>query len=173
MRPALAGPDSVTYRIGYGSGRLEPPQPDYEFTHLGISYNYRLDQWIDDRWHMNPPGEWWGQYAAYVGLINEPEANIELSAGLGLRIDFALSHKWNLQVNGGSGPIYSSQDTLEQSTDLNIGSYAGLGLEYMVDDQHSISLFKAIRHFSNASVRDPNDGVDISAWAVGYTVYLD
>lgn len=170
---AVNDPDAISYRIGYGSGNLNPPQGEYDFTHFGISYNYRLDQWVEDHWHMDTPGEWWGSYVAYLGIINEPESNIELSAGLGLQFSFPLDDHWKPHIYGGTGPIYSSQNTEEQSTDLNIGSYAGFGLEYMIDERQSVSLIKAIRHFSNASVRDPNDGVDISAWAIGYTVYLD
>lgn len=162
----------MTVRVGYGSGSLKPPQPDYDFTHIGVSFNYNVDEWVEDHWKMDPPGDWWAHWMPYMGIINEPEANIELSVGVGLRVDFPLDDTWKPHIYGGTGPIYSSQDTLEQATELNFGSYAGFGLEYVMDERHSISITKAIRHFSNASITDPNDGVDISAWGIGYTYYF-
>lgn len=171
--PASAGTDAISVLTGFGKGDLLPPQPDYEFAHIGVSFEHRADAWCDEHLGWDPPGEWYGFFMPYLGVITEPDDNIELSCAVGFRGIFPLDHTWRPYIYGGGGPMYTTQHTLEQSTQLNFGSFAGCGMEYRFEGSRSISLHYAIRHFSNASVEDPNDGVDINAWAVAYTVYLD
>lgn len=171
--PAAAGTDAISVLTGFGKGNLMPPQPDYEFAHLGVSFEHRADGWCDEHLGWDPPGEWYGFFLPYLGVITEPENNIEVSCAVGARGVFPVDHTWRPYIYGGGGPVYTTQSTLEQSTKLNFGSFAGYGMEYRFEENRSISLHYTIRHLSNAGIDDPNDGIDINAWAVAYTVYLD
>ncbi|HES58702.1 MAG TPA: acyloxyacyl hydrolase, partial [Firmicutes bacterium] len=166
---ALASADSVTVTVGHGQGKLPPPQNNYDFIHMGVIFSHEANGWIEEQTGWDPPGEWSFDVMPYLGIINEPDTNVEVSVGVGLRIGVPLGSKWTPYVYGGGGPIFVTQDIRGQSTDLNFGSYAGFGLSHHLNQHNSIGVIYAIRHFSNASVRDPNNGVDINAWAVTYT----
>ena len=94
-----------------------------------------------------------------------------MSCALGLKVSLPVGRRLRPYAFGGTGPLYTAVDTLEQSTRFNFGSYAGYGLEYRIDACRGVSVYKLIRHFSNAGIKDPNDGVDTDSWGVSLILY--
>ena len=76
-------------------------------------------------------------------------------------------------MRGGTGPLLTFQDTLEESTKFQFGSYFGGGLSYAVDDNSAITLELRQRHMSNASIKRPNSGVNSNYVMLGYYWQLE
>jgi hypothetical protein len=167
---AWAKADYLELGLGQGKGTLPDPQPDYQMTQVFVTFGHHADAWIKHRTGWNPPGDWDFRVTPYASFIDEPESNFELSCTLGLRISAPMG-RLRPYVFGATGPIYSTQGVVEQSTRLNIGSFAGLGLEYRIDDHTAVSLFRSVRHYSNGSVETPNDGVDTATYGLTYMWY--
>lgn len=163
--------DYTELGIQTGHGSLFDPQPDYGFTELTLTYGYHADDWIEQHLNANPPGDWDVRVSPAIAMVTDPERGVEVSCALGFKVSGTLGSRWRPNFFAATGPMYTTVDTLEQSTRFNFGTYAGVGLEYRVDNDQSISLFKLIRHFSNGGVKDPNDGVNTNSWGVEYTWY--
>jgi hypothetical protein len=163
--------DYTELGIQTGHGSLFDPQPDYRFTELTLTYGYHADEWIKEHLNANPPGDWDFRISPALAIVNQPAAGAEFSCGFGLRVSTPVGKRLKPNLFIATGPLYTTVDTLEQSTRFNFGSYAGFGLEYKIAESQSVGLFKLIRHFSNGGVKDPNDGVNTNSWGIEYTWY--
>jgi hypothetical protein len=175
---AIANPTLCRASSGYlevqldrGSGILKAPQPDYSATRVGVAIGRDLKPWLKRKLGWNPDGEWSVRLEPYAALIDSPDSNFELGCAAGLRIAMPLGDVAPY-VHASTGPFYTSQRTLEQSTHFNFASYGGIGVEVKLDDESGLTLERYVRHFSNASLKDPNDGVDTRGWLLGYVTYL-
>jgi hypothetical protein len=167
----LAKPDYTELSLQAGHGSLKEPQPDYEFTQVTLHFGHDVDEWTRAHWGFNPPGEWDLRISPALAVLDEPKHGVEMSCALGLKVSLQVGGHLRPYAFGGTGPLYTTIDTLEQSTRFNFGSYAGYGLEYRVNDRQGVSFYKLVRHFSNAGIKDPNDGVDTDSWGVSLIMY--
>lgn len=166
-----AAADYTQLGIQTGHGSLFDPQPDYNFTELTLTYGYDADDWIKEHLNANPPGDWDFRISPALAIVNEPTAGAEFSCGFGFKVSTPVGERFRPSFFAATGPLYTTVDTLEQSTRFNFGTYAGFGLEYKIAENQSMGLFKLIRHFSNGGVKDPNDGVNTNSWGIEYTWY--
>lgn len=163
--------DYTELGIQTGHGSLFDPQPEYGFTEVTLTYGYHADDWIKDHLNANPPGDWDFRITPALAIVTEPKSGVEVSCGFGFKVSTPVGKRLRPGFFASTGPMYTTVDTLEQSTRFNFGTYAGLSLEYKIDETQSVSLFKLIRHFSNGGVKEPNDGVNTNSWGVEYTWY--
>jgi hypothetical protein len=166
-----AAADYTELGIQTGHGSLFDPQPDYGFTELTLTYGYHADDWIKDHLNANPPGDWDFRISPALAIVAEPKAGVEVSCGFGFKVSTPVGKRLRPGFFASTGPMYTTVDTKEQSTRFNFATYAGLNLEYKIDETQSVSLFKLIRHFSNGGVKEPNDGVNTNSWGIEYTWY--
>lgn len=166
-----AGADYIEVLVGSGEGKLIEPQPELRDTHIVLAFGHDMHDWLQAKLGWDLPGNCEFRIEPFVNVVNTPRDAVEFGAMAALKFSADMGHIQPF-VKGGSGPIITTLDTLEQSTDLNIVSYAAIGVDYMISDEAAIGIERWVRHYSNGSVRDPNDGVDSSDWLVGYTQYF-
>jgi hypothetical protein len=167
-----ASSDYVTVLTGIGQGNLEAPQLDYRIQHIVVAYGRDIKPYIQRRLHLNPPGKWDFRWEPFFTNITSPGRNVEAGCMASLRIGIPVSDAhWLPYIVGGTGPMYTSQHTREQSTQWNFVSYGALGVEYRMDEHSAVCAEVWTRHYSNASIKDPNDGIDTRDWLIGYTLY--
>ena len=90
---ARAAADAVTVTIGHGQGKLPAPQNSYDFIHMGVIFSHEANGWIEEHTGWDPPGQWSFDVMPYLGIINEPGTNVEVSLGTGLRIGAPIGSK--------------------------------------------------------------------------------
>ena len=172
LQPAHADPDYVELKLSKAHGHLEKSSGWYKFSEVGAQAGWRIDDWIEDKLHMNPPGEWNLIWEGYAGMVERPETNFEIGSALGLRVSHKLAGDLRMFIEGASGPFYTTQKLKEQATQFNFASYVDVGLEYRLGERHSLTVSQNLRHFSNADLDQPNDGVDTHGVEVGYIWYF-
>jgi len=76
-------------------------------------------------------------------------------------------------IFGGSGIQFTLGQTPGGNSSVNFASEGGAGLEFMLSQRTAIEVDRFFRHYSNADIHRPDQGVDCDGWWVMYTRYLD
>jgi opacity protein-like surface antigen len=160
-------------QVGDGKGLLEPPQGEYKTLHCAVAFGQSLNATLADKLNWDAPGEWSFRIMPWASYVSSPDSNAEVGCMASLKIGFPVGDRLLPYIAGGTGPMYTTQGTQEQSTRFNFASYGALGLQYRLDESSALSVEVWKRHFSNGSVKDPNDGVDTTAWTLAYTLFKD
>lgn len=170
--PALAGePEAIEVQTGYSESDIEAPQDPYQTIPVHVSYWYSAEPWLEHILGSRPDGTWQYCIEPFVDPTIGPETNYELGFHLGFRISTPLDGSdgnWRAFLRGGTGPMITMQDTLEESTKFQFGSYFGGGLSYALDENSALTLELRERHMSNASIKRPNSGVNSNYVMLGY-----
>ncbi len=155
---------------GFIAGDLKQ-QDDLEAVALGVRFGFDLKPFTKKMFNFNPKGLLQIVYEPFLNTITSPHANIELGLPFFLKYAYPLTEKLYPFVEVGSGPYYMTLSTYEQSTQFNFISQGGAGLSYFVKDDLSINVEYRRRHVSNASIKEPNGGIDADVYLVGLSWY--
>jgi hypothetical protein len=109
----------------------------------------------------------------FVNAISSPASNVEAGSNFLLQYVFPLNKKFQPYIKGGLGVLYMSQHTLEQSTQYNFLPQGAAGIQYFLKDNLAINLEYRYRHLSNASLKDPNSGIDSNLYLCGVTFFFN
>jgi len=116
------------------------------------------------------------QFAAepFLNSVYSPNSNIEAGANFMLRLGYLLVKRIGAYVEAGAGVIYMTQHTREQSTQFNFTPQAGGGLYFYLNEERSIALNVGYRcrHLSNASIKQPNRGINANMVLVGLSWFF-
>ena len=107
-----------------------------------------------------------------INPVASPDANVEFGCGIGWQIIFNPKAKICPYLTFGSGLIYITQSTAEQSTKYNFQDQAGCGIYYFLDRERALNFGYRIRHISNAGIKHPNSGIDTHMLEFGYSVFF-
>lgn len=165
---ALAAADYVEVLSGYSSAPLNAPQPDYVTVPLRIAFTHDAEPTLRDLFGSVPDGCWEFQVEPFVDTVLEPNSNVEIGCALGIKYTLETDGDLRPYVKLSTGPMYTSQPTLEQSTKFNFGSQGALGVQIDITGDSSLLLEARLRHFSNASIETPNSGVDSNYLLAGW-----
>jgi len=146
-------PSSIDYFVGYGEGKLER-QPDYQFPIFAVDFSYPLS----DVWDF--------QLEPFVSYVYKPEDNFEVGLAFFFKYNFFRNKKISPYIKGGSGIIYISQDTYEQSTNFNFVDQICGGIKFSFK-KNIIFLEYRYRHISNAGIDHPNSGINSNLYLFG------
>jgi hypothetical protein len=171
--PARAGQDYVEVLVGGGEGGLLPPQGDYRDWKIVLALGQNINELALDKLNTRLPGEWSFRLMPFVSYVSSPSDNLELGCMASVKIAIPLARGLTPYLAAGTGPMYTTQNTREQATRFNFVSYGAVGVQYLIDEQHALGFETWRRHFSNASIKDPNDGVDTSEWYLSFTIFTD
>ncbi len=155
---------------GYGDGSLKG-NLDFEVLSLGMRFGFDLIPFTK-KFGLEPPGMLELIYEPYIGVITEPERDVELALPMFFRYAYPLTEKLYPYVEVGSGPYYYTLHTYEQSTQFNFVSAGGAGLIYFIRDNLAINAGYRRRHVSNASIKEPNGGIEADVITVGLSWYF-
>ena len=120
-------------------------------THIGGYWDLTLAQWRGDRFR-NIPGN--TQNITAIGITpvfrlqNDTMIGFYAEAGIGAHL---LSELYN-------------NDDKQLSTSFQFGDHIGIGFVF----QNSADISLKIQHFSNGSIKKPNDGVNFAVFRVSY-----
>jgi len=111
----------------------------------------------------------------FLNTAFSPNSNIETGANFMLRFGYIFMQRIGVYVEAGSGIIYMTQHTREQSTQFNFGSQAGGGLYLYLNKERSfaLNLGYRYRHVSNAGIEQPNKGINANMVIAGFSWFFN
>jgi hypothetical protein len=152
------------HEVGMLSGYIFMPdeinhREDFSATLLSVRLGYDIKPWLN-KIHIDFPGTLQFDLEPYIDPIFKPDNGVEAGSAIMFKYSFPLTKKIMPYAEFGSGLIYTSQQTFNQSTQWNFLDQAGGGIAYMLTDRTSVSVGYRIRHYSNCGIKEPNGGVN-------------
>jgi len=160
--------------IGFFTGYIQADlknQDDEQAIPLGVRFGFDLKPFTK-KFGFEPKGMLELIYEIFAGNIFQPENNAEMGAGFYLRYSYPLTKKLYPYIEGGTGLYYMTLHTYEQSTQFNFASAGGAGLTYFIKDNVAVNVGYRMRHVSNASIKEPNGGINANMYLVGMSWYF-
>lgn len=135
-------------------------KPDYNFYPIIVDLDFDLKN-LTKRIGFNPASLVEFQLEPYIGIISSPKSNAEIGNSFMLKLGL-FPEDWKFQpfVKAGAGMVYFTLHTEEQSTQFNFISSACLGAHYFFNKNVSLVMEGRFRHLSNASIDQPNSGIN-------------
>lgn len=159
---------AIDFLTGFGQADLIQKK-DYRLMPFIIGFDFDMKP-LTKKIGFNPPSMVHFQIEPFLALATSPDTNVEV--GTSFLFKFGLlpeSSKIQPYIKGGSGMLYMSQHTLEQSTQFNFISHAGLGFHWFFEPERALTVEYRFRHLSNASIKHPNSGIDSHYAILGIT----
>jgi hypothetical protein len=173
VKPCQAGDKlgefkGLEFLSGYGQAELSQNE-DYRVVPLAVAFDFNIKP-LTSKLGFNPAGLVEFQIEPFLNLIATPEGNLETGTAFLLKFGlFPETWKFQPYIKAGTGVIWMSQHTLEQSTQFNFISSAGAGLHYFLNKKNAFTLEYRFRHLSNAGIKHPNRGIDHHFCLLGLT----
>ena len=121
---------------------------------------------------MNPKGFTEFIVEPYINTVVSPRTNIEAGCGILLKYSYPLTTKLYPYALGGLGMAYLSQHTRTQSTHWGFTPQLGLGLMYFFKKDIALDFEYRYRHFSNAGIKKPNNGINVNMFLIGLSKFF-
>ena len=154
---------SIEYFTGYNIAKLDR-QPDYRAIPFIVDFTFPLNRSVKDC-------KWQFQLEPFLAYVNRPESNGEAGCIFFVKYRF-MRGRFEPYIKAGSGIVFLTQDTSEQSTIFNFASQFGVGVSYRISGKYSVSLECRYRHVSNCGIKEPNSGIDSRIYLLGITYHL-
>jgi hypothetical protein len=156
IRKPLQG---IEYFTGFAQAKLRG-KGSYSAIPLMVDFDFNLKP-LTQKIGFNPPGLLQFILEPFINPVYQPDSNVEIGNSFLLKIGFLPENfKFQPYFKGGIGMVYITQHTREQSTQFNFVEYAGGGVHYFFNKNTALTLEGRYRHLSNASIREPNKGID-------------
>ncbi|GEM_PF-383763 len=170
----------IGFMTGYGHGNLTE-KGSYKLIPIILRFGYNLDavglgfcdliRPLTDKLNMKPKGS--------TSLINEfnfnpvwaPNSNIEVGWTLLIKYSYPVTEKFHPYCIGGVGLEYITQHTREQSLQFGFTPQFGTGFSYFLKKDTAINVEYRRHHFSNASIKQPNGGINVDTFLIGLSHY--
>jgi opacity protein-like surface antigen len=97
-----------------------------------------------------------------------------MEAGLviAIKYEWPLTQRFHPYIWDGGGVMYFTQHLHEESTQYAFSPQGGAGFSFFLDKHTAISVEYSYRHFSNANLKLPNDGMNQGFVNMGLTWYF-
>jgi len=161
--------------IGVGRASLDKKQ-DYRIVPIGLRLGFDLKPVIERIKFKNKPllkvkGLLEFVLEPYLAYVYSPQDNLECGCGLLFKYGYHLKNFLPF-VDAGGGFQYTTQHTNEEATQWCFQVQGGAGFYYFFKKNEAISFEYRFRHFSNASIRAPNKGVDTHNFLIGLSYFF-
>ena len=157
--------------VGFGWGNLRH-QYAYRIIPLLADFSFNLKPFLQ-KFNFNPKTLVQFQIEPFMGPIYSPHTNLEMGNTfwfkLGLLPD---TSKFQPYVKAGAGFDYMTLHTYEQSTQFNFIEQGAIGIHYFFTKNTAFTLEGRIRHLSNASIEEPNHGINTYYVVTGITYHF-
>ena len=153
---------------------------DYEFVPLIVRLGYDLDERglgfpdivasaakLFGKDDLRIPGYTEFMFEPFAGAVFSPDRNMEAGLLVAIKYAYPVTARFHLYTFGGGGVIYLTQHTREQSTQWNFTPQVGTGFSFLIKDSLYLNFEYRYRHFSNAGLKEPNDGVNVRMFLAG------
>lgn len=155
---------------GYLSGELKQ-QDDLEAIPLGLRFGFDLKPFTK-KFGLEPKGMLEMLYEPFISTIFEPRSNAEMGLAFLFRYSYPLTSNFYPYIEVGSGLYYMTLSTQEQSTQFNFIDQGGAGFSYFLRKDLALNVGYRIRHVSNCSIKEPNNGINANVYLVGLSYYF-
>lgn len=166
------GIEAIDVSTGYLNGNLKHTNKKYQGFPLLIGLEFDMKPLLSKVW-INTKGRADFILEPFINTISSPSSNVEVGSNFLLQYVFPLTEKFQPYIKGGLGMLYMSQHTLEQGTQYNFLPQGGAGVQYFVKNNLALNLEYRYRHLSNASIKDPNSGIDSNLYLCGFTYFFN
>ena len=156
---------------GFAQGVLKEKNR-YEFVPVIFRFGYDLKRFVDKKGKLNPDDLLQFELEPFVNGVISPDSNIEAGANFLFKYGHFITKKICPYIEAGAGIVYMTQHTREQSTQFNFISQAGAGVSYFVKKNVSVNAGYRVRHLSNASIKQPNKGINVDMVILGISWYF-
>lgn len=150
---------------GYGWSRIKGKtdfelKRDYDLYPIYVDFNFNFKD-ITKKIGFNPPVALLFQLEPYIAAVSSPNANVEIGNSFMFKLGL-VPETWKFQpyIKAGAGMVWMSQHTREQSTQFNFIETGVFGAQYYLNDHVSVLVEGRMRHLSNASIKEPNHGIN-------------
>lgn len=107
----------------------------------------------------------------FLSYVPSPDRNMEAGFILAFKYEWPLTEKFHPYIWNGGGVMYITQHLHEQSTQYSFTPQGGAGFSYFLDKNKALNAEYRYRHFSNANLKLPNDGMNQGFISMGLTWY--
>lgn len=150
--------EGIEFLSGFAGGKLRE-RGNYYLTPLIIDFDFNLSG-IAQRLNFCPKQLLQFQIEPFVSFISRPNDNIETGTSFLFKAGILpQTFKFQPYLKGGVGIVYMSQHTHEQSTQFNFTEQVGIGIHFFFRKNAALTLESRWRHLSNASIKQPNEGL--------------
>ena len=108
----------------------------------------------------------------FMAGIVSPDSNFETGCGLLLKYGYRWC-KFLPFIDAGTGFQYTTQHTREEATQWCFQVQGGAGFYYFFQKNKAVSFEYRFRHFSNAGTKEPNKGVDVYGFYIGFSYFFN
>lgn len=155
------------YGLLVGYGRAPIRNGPYEFGTLLFQLAYDIKPLLKKKFGLQPKGTVELIAEPMVSVITHPDNNAEIGISLLAKYGHKITSRLIFFVNGGAGAVYTSQHTVEQSTQGNFLTQIGVGFQYKLTKKSSLIAEYRFRHMSNGGIKYPNTGIDSNIMLIG------
>lgn len=107
----------------------------------------------------------------FLSYVPSPDSNMEAGFILAFKYEWPLTEKFHPYIWNGGGVMYITQHLREQSTQYSFTPQGGAGFSYFLDKNKALNVEYRYRHFSNANLKQPNEGMNQGFISAGMTWY--
>lgn len=152
--------EAIEILTGFSWGNLVNGQENYNFIPVSVSFDFNLRE-LTKKIHFNPKQLLQFQIEPFLGFISSPDSNFEGGTNFWIKMGI-FPDTWKCQPYAkiGVGLDYMTLHTQEQSTQFNFTEQVGLGLHYYFTKNTALTIEGRMRHLSNASIKQPNHGIN-------------
>lgn len=126
---------------------------------------------IFDKLDIKPKGFTEFILEPFVNTVISPNYNIEAGGTILLKYSYPLTEKIYPYAIGGGGGAYITQHTREEATQWGFTPQIGAGVSYFFKKDTALNVEYRRRHFSNANIKEPNDGINVDMFLVGVSFF--
>ncbi|NQU74294.1 MAG: acyloxyacyl hydrolase [Candidatus Omnitrophica bacterium] len=165
---------------GFAMTKLEE-QGDYEIVPAQLRLGYNLNSVnlgfcdlflpIFRKFNIKPKGFTEFLFESFANTVIGPDNNVEAGCTILLKYSYPLTEKIYPYALSGGGVAYISQDTREQSLQWGFTPQSGVGISYLFKKDTALNMEYRYRHFSNADIKKPNEGINVSMFLVGVSLF--
>ena len=101
-----------------------------------------------------------------------PDQNIEFGLGVGIQYRYPFTESLSGYVLGSTGPHYISLVSSYQANGFIFSDTLGCGFYYFLQGNSALNLGYRFRHLSNASLAQPNNGINTNFITLGYAMFF-
>ncbi|MFA5087642.1 MAG: acyloxyacyl hydrolase [Candidatus Omnitrophota bacterium] len=107
----------------------------------------------------------------FANAVFTPDSNVEAGCTVLIKYSYPLTEKIYPYSFGGGGMAYLSQHTREQSTQWGFTPQIGTGVSYFFRKDMAFNVEYRYRHFSNANIKTPNEGINVNMFLFGVSLF--
>ncbi len=150
--------EAIEFFTGFGWGKLRQ-QKNYHLTPFMADFDFNLKPFLQ-KFNFNPRPLMQFQIEPFISFVSQPDNNAEIGTAFLLKLGLLpQTSKFQPFILGGTGMVYMTQHTREQSTQFNFIDQTGIGLHYFFRKNTAFTLQGRLRHLSNARIKHPNKGI--------------